>query len=134
MAGSSLQGKATWGVSIQALIMRGYVVGNLSDSRKRSLYVQLTQRGWRKSEPVTVGQETPLLLGTLLTRQFGPKPYINAADHLAIHPTVLRSIAPIPQVQRPQSGTASVGEVVQFRRPTRRQQDGRDDRPQAIAH
>uniref|UniRef100_A0AAU2A1Y6 XRE family transcriptional regulator n=1 Tax=Streptomyces sp. NBC_00093 TaxID=2975649 RepID=A0AAU2A1Y6_9ACTN len=128
--------KATWGVSIQALIMRGHAVGNLSDSRKRSLYVQLTQRGWRKSEPVTVGQETPLLLGTLLTRQFGPKPYINAADHLAIHPTVLRSIAPIPQGQRPQSGTASAGEgeVVQFRRPPRRQQNGHDIRPEAIAH
>ncbi|WP_223863635.1 ImmA/IrrE family metallo-endopeptidase [Streptomyces sp. 5-10] len=116
--------KATWGVSIQALIMRGYAIGNLSDSRKRSLYVQLTQRGWRKNEPVTVGQETPLLLGTLLTRQFGAKPYINAAEHLAIHPTVLRSIAPLPQDLRPRTGTtsASEGEVVQFRRPPQRQQ------------
>ncbi|MFF7608545.1 ImmA/IrrE family metallo-endopeptidase [Streptomyces parvulus] len=88
--------KATWGVSIQALIMRAGAVGNLSESRKRSLYVQISQRGWRKEEPVEVGREHPLLLWTLLTREYGPRPYLPASDQLAIQPTILRSLAPEP--------------------------------------
>ncbi len=86
-----------------SLILRGAAVGNIGESRKRSLYVQLTQRGWRKEEPVSVGQEDPLLLFTLLQRQFGDKPYLPASDELAIQPTVLRSIAPQPVSRRPAS-------------------------------
>lgn len=108
--------KATWGVSIQALIMRGHAVGNLSDSRKRSLFVQLTQRGWRKNEPVTVGRENPILLWTLLSRKFGTKPYVAAAGPLAIHPTVLRSIAPPPPTKKPECQMDNEGEVVSLRR------------------
>jgi Zn-dependent peptidase ImmA (M78 family) len=89
--------KATWGVSIQTLIMRGSTLGLVSEVRKRSLFVQLSQQGWRKKEPVLVGQERPLLLWTLLSRRFGERPYRTAADELAIHPVVLRSIAPTPQ-------------------------------------
>jgi Zn-dependent peptidase ImmA (M78 family)/transcriptional regulator with XRE-family HTH domain len=88
--------KATWGLSIQALIMRGADVGAISDTRKRSLFVQLSQYGWRKTEPVAVGQESPLLLWSLLSRRFGARPYLAAAETLAIHPVVLRSIAPTP--------------------------------------
>ncbi|GAA3301073.1 hypothetical protein GCM10020295_43420 [Streptomyces cinereospinus] len=93
--------KQAWGVSIQALILRGAAVGNIDESRKRSLYVQLTQRGWRKEEPVSVGQEDPLLLWSLLQRQYGDRPYLPASDELAIQPTVLRSIAPQPVSKRP---------------------------------
>src|SRR5262249_2711802 len=42
--------KATWGISIQALIMRGADVGVIGEIRKRSLFVQLSQYGWRKTE------------------------------------------------------------------------------------
>ena len=96
--------KATWGISIQALIMRGASVGTVSETRKRSLFVQLSQQGWRKAEPVTVGQESPLLLWSLLSRRFGVRPYLAAADQLAIHPVVLRSIAPTPQRSAPTTG------------------------------
>lgn len=109
--------KARWGVSIQALIMRGAAVGALGDTRKRSLYVQLSQRGWRTHEPVRVGQEEPLLLWTLLVRRFGERPYLPAAEELAIHPTVLRSIVPTPQPsisRRPPPG--STGPVAMLRR------------------
>jgi Zn-dependent peptidase ImmA (M78 family) len=94
--------KATWGLSIQALIMRGSALGLIGEVRKRSLFVQLSQQGWRKHEPVLVGQERPLLLWTLLSRRFGDRPYHSAADELAIHPVVLRSIAPTPQPREPQ--------------------------------
>lgn len=89
--------KATWGVSIQALMMRAASVGAINETRKRSLFVQLSQQGWRRNEPVTVGQETPLLLWTLLERRFGNRPYLAGSEELAIPPVVLRSIAPTPQ-------------------------------------
>jgi Zn-dependent peptidase ImmA (M78 family) len=89
--------KATWGVSMQALIMRGAALGLIGETRKRSLFVQLSAKGWRKTEPVTIGHEAPLLLWTLLSRRYGQRPYRPAAEDLAIHPTVLRSIAPTPE-------------------------------------
>lgn len=91
--------KATWGISIQALIVRAYDLGLISDTRKRSLFVQLSSKGWRKSEPVVVGHEAPLLMWTLLSRRYGDRPYRVAAEDLAIHPTVLRSIAPSPNAK-----------------------------------
>lgn len=102
--------KATWGVSIQALIMRAAAVGNPTESRKRSLYVQISQRGWRKEEPVEVGRESPLLLWTLLVREYGSRPYLPASDQLAIQPTILRSLAPEPNrpTDRPASEESNV--------------------------
>src|SRR5262249_10925519 len=46
--------KAAWGVSIQAMIMRGNTIGAIGDTRKNSLFVQLSAKGWRKHEPVAV--------------------------------------------------------------------------------
>ena len=125
--------KATWGVSIQALIMRGAAVGNINESRKRSLFVQLTQRGWRKEEPVTVGREEPLLLWSLLSRQFGDKPYVAAAEVLAIHPTVLRSIAPTPMSGWPTTKVEPTrqAKIMEFRRRTMPRPE---DPPEALAH
>jgi len=109
--------KATWGVSMQALIMRGAAVGVIGESRKKSLFVQLSQYGWRKTEPVLVGRESPLLLWSLLTRRFGARPYVAAADSLAIPPVVLRSIAPTPTSEEREAGRpADRDQVVRFDR------------------
>ncbi|MFD8296617.1 helix-turn-helix domain-containing protein [Streptomyces bauhiniae] len=122
--------KQAWGVSIQALILRGAAVGNIGESRKRSLYVQLTQRGWRKEEPVSVGQEAPLLLWSLLHRQYGDKPYLRASDQLAIQPTILRSIAPqaVGKVSKSDAGQPRPnGKVIAFQKRTARpESDVRD--------
>lgn len=108
--------KATWGVSIAALIMRGAAVGNIGDTRKRSLFVQLNQRGWKKNEPVEVGRENPLLLWKLLARRYGQRPYRAAADDLAIPATVLRSIAPTPEAKSPELPMpTTANNVTQFR-------------------
>lgn len=88
--------KAAWGISIQALIGRAVSLGLLTDIRRNSLLVQLSAKGWRREEPVTVGVESPLLLWTLLSRRFGSRPYRAAAEPLAIPPAVLRSVAPSP--------------------------------------
>jgi Zn-dependent peptidase ImmA (M78 family)/DNA-binding XRE family transcriptional regulator len=116
--------KAAWGISIQAMIMRGRTIGAIGDTRRNSLFVQLSAKGWRKREPVTVEPEEPKLLWTLLLRRFGAKPYVQGAEGLAIHPTVLRSIAPTPKERAgaakagsPSRHTpAATGRVVEFRR------------------
>jgi hypothetical protein len=96
-------------------LVHGHAIGAIGDTRKRSLYVQLSAKGWRKHEPVAVGHETPKLPWTLLSRRFGPRPYLPAAEALSIHPTVLRSIAPTPQ---PPAGSPGADTVVQLHRRT----------------
>ncbi|MGH3795286.1 MAG: helix-turn-helix domain-containing protein [Pseudonocardiaceae bacterium] len=95
--GSLQQMKASWGVSIQALIMRGANLGLIDDKRKLSLFKQISSRGWRKNEPVTVHPEEPLLAWKLLTRKFGaPLQYSRAVDELGLGAVVLRSLIPKP--------------------------------------
>lgn len=86
--------KATWGVSIQAIIARGYALGLLSDARRKALIMQVSYRGWRKNEPVEVKPESPLLLRQLLVKQYGKSPYLRASTDLGIAPCFLQDWAP----------------------------------------
>lgn len=52
--------KASWGVSIQALIRRSYDLGFIDRERYRSLNIQVANRGWKKKEPVEIPVEKPL--------------------------------------------------------------------------
>lgn len=87
--------KATWGISIQALIMRGWHLGLIDDARKKSLFIQLGARGWKKNEPVPVGHEEPVLVRKLLAAQYGPRMSdMKIADEVGLHTMTLRSMAP----------------------------------------
>ncbi|MFE2869359.1 XRE family transcriptional regulator [Embleya sp. NPDC059259] len=108
--------KATWGVSMAALIQRGAAVDTIGPTRKRSLYVQLSRNGWRKKEPVEVVQEEPLLMWTVLSRRFGSRPYKPASERLSVHGAVLRSIAPIARRVPVAAGASEDGKVVQLGR------------------
>jgi Zn-dependent peptidase ImmA (M78 family)/DNA-binding XRE family transcriptional regulator len=89
--------KAYWGVSIQAFIMRGAHLGRIDERRKASLFKQLSSRGWRKTEPVTVHSEQPILVWRLLASKYGePVPYRRVADDVGLHAIVLRSLSPQP--------------------------------------
>ncbi|MGH3952764.1 MAG: helix-turn-helix domain-containing protein [Mycobacterium sp.] len=94
----SLQGfmrlKAQFGISIQATISRGRHLGLLSPERQRSLMIQLSSRGWRKSEPVDVSGETPMLLWSELTSTFGPTPYLAASKSFGVPPAFLHDWIP----------------------------------------
>lgn len=63
--------KAGWGISISALVMRASALGLISADRKRSLQMQISARGWRKMEPVTVDVEHPLLFKQMLGKAYG---------------------------------------------------------------
>jgi Zn-dependent peptidase ImmA (M78 family)/transcriptional regulator with XRE-family HTH domain len=90
--------KARWGISIQALIMRGSHLGLISDDRKLSLFKQISARGWRKQEPVTVHPEEPILLWTLLARRYGePVQYPQISEEVGLQAVILRSLAPAPK-------------------------------------
>lgn len=123
--------KATWGVSMQALMMRASALGLIGDTRKRSLFVQLSSKGWRKNEPVHVGHESPILLWSLLSHRFGQRPYRQAAEALSIHTTVLRSIAPTPtDANGPNEKLASVRGITS--RALAPASDDQDDPPDAV--
>ncbi len=110
--------KATFGISIQACIMRASTLGLISEDRKKSLMIQLSQRGWRRSEPVPVANENPLLLGKALASRWPKQPYLSAAEALAIQPQVLRSIAPVPGASH-SIGKDSSSRIYSFRRSNR---------------
>jgi Zn-dependent peptidase ImmA (M78 family) len=88
--------KATWGVSIQALIMRCGQLGLIDPPRKTSLFKQLSARGWRKTEPVQVHRETPALLTKLIEARFGEgmPGYRRAAEVLGLPAFTLATLAP----------------------------------------
>ncbi|MFC5901150.1 helix-turn-helix domain-containing protein [Streptomyces zhihengii] len=87
--------KKRWGVSIQALINRAHDLGHVDAARRESLYKQLSARGWRAAEPVTVHPEQPALMRAMLTRRYGEQPsLLQAAEDVALHPVLLRSLAP----------------------------------------
>lgn len=58
--------KAKWGIAISALIRRCLDLGLINVERRLSLEKQLSARGWRKSEPVEVPEETPVLMAKLI--------------------------------------------------------------------
>ena len=54
--------KATWGVSMAALLRRGRDLGLVNDAQYRQLNVELSRAGYRTNEPVEVPRENPILL------------------------------------------------------------------------
>lgn len=77
--------KSVWGVSIQALIQRAASLGLMGDDHRRSLYKQLSARGWRRQEPVEVGREDPKMFAKIITARFGPLPDLTTvAGNLGI--------------------------------------------------
>jgi Zn-dependent peptidase ImmA (M78 family) len=86
--------KQTWGVSIAALVMRAQAVGAISRDRAESLFKQLSSRGWRRDEPITVHREEPALLPRLLEARYGrPPDWLRAASALFVPPLMLRQLA-----------------------------------------
>lgn len=89
--------KARFGVSIQALIMRAAGLGIIDEKRQRSLFVQLSGRGWRQREPVEVEPEHPLLMRKMIELNLPDNPTTRDVEELLGLPRAyVRSMAPPP--------------------------------------
>ena len=62
--------KGRWGVAIKAMVVRLQALGRIDADHARSLYKQISARGWNKNEPVTVGNERAVWMKQALERRF----------------------------------------------------------------
>lgn len=101
--------KKRWGVSVAALAYRLHALGVISEWQYRSLFVEISKRGWRTQEPDEAAPETSSLLETVfrLLRDRGESPQSVASD-LMLSADELNSLvyglvlAPMPREhQRP---------------------------------
>lgn len=58
--------KVVWRVAISALVRRARDLGVIDDARYKSLMVSMSQKGWRKSEPVEVPHDHPTVMSSLI--------------------------------------------------------------------
>jgi len=54
--------KRHWKVAMQALIMRAYTLGVITDRQRRSWFMRFGKLGYRKAEPVAIEREEPALI------------------------------------------------------------------------
>lgn len=71
--------KQRWGVSIKMLVVRLRQLGMIDDHHARSLYKQISARGWNKNEPVPVGHEDAIWLERSLAKSYAAP--ANPATH-----------------------------------------------------
>lgn len=89
--------KAKYGVSIQALIMRAASLGIIDAKRQRSLFVQLSARGWRQNEPVEIVAEYPVLMGRMLDIAIPAGTAVSEVEaRVALPRAYLTAMAPPP--------------------------------------
>lgn len=74
--------KATWGVAVKMLVTRFRQLDIIDDGHARSLYRQISSRGWNKREPVEVSNEEPIWLERSLMRAF-PADSVDKSQRLA---------------------------------------------------
>lgn len=97
--------KAKFGVSIAALVRRGFDLDLISQRRYRSLNVQMSSKGWRKAEPVEVGIERPALAWKLLTKLYSVgDPYDRFAPDIGAASRLLRVWIPERENTAPTGG------------------------------
>lgn len=88
-----ISAKKRWGVSVAALTYRMHSVGMLSEWQYRTLFVQLSAKGYRKREPEGMQAETSLVLAKVFTklREDGVSK-ADVARALALPPDELASL------------------------------------------
>jgi Zn-dependent peptidase ImmA (M78 family)/transcriptional regulator with XRE-family HTH domain len=100
--------KARYGISIQALIMRAAALNIIDPKRQRSLYVQLSARGWRHNEPVEVEPEHPILMRRLLALNLPDNPSSRDIENATSLPRAyVRAFAPSPPRREQGAGRLS---------------------------
>ncbi|HEU0077721.1 MAG TPA: XRE family transcriptional regulator [Longimicrobiaceae bacterium] len=84
--------KSHWGVAMQALVMRAFHLGKITDRQRTYLFMQMSKAGYRTREPVAVTPEPPTLLGEMIGYYLNDLKYSEqrlSAD-LHMHPVLFR--------------------------------------------
>jgi len=87
--------KPRWGVSMQALIVRAYELGTITNRQYRYLFEQLSARGWRTREPgnLDLPDERPQLFAKMIERCYGdPSETMPESYARDMHLTVKRAM------------------------------------------
>lgn len=105
--------KRHWRVSMQSLIMRASTLGLIDERRKRSLFVQLSRRGWRTKEPISIPPERPRLLRQVVEAKYGDPPDLVALSRevglpIDLLTTLLLEQQPPSGASQPTGGTADL--------------------------
>jgi Zn-dependent peptidase ImmA (M78 family)/DNA-binding XRE family transcriptional regulator len=110
--------KPRWGVSIQALVRRAYDLNIISERQYRYLFMQLSSRGWRTTEPIPITPEKPRLLKKMAEVLYGPSPAVEriAADADMLPVEVKRILSRYAEAENYQESIRS--RVVAFPRKT----------------
>lgn len=58
--------KRKWRVSMQSAARRAYSLGVIDDRRYKSIFTQMSRKGWRKTEPISIDGESPRTFSWLL--------------------------------------------------------------------
>lgn len=77
--------KERWGVAIKAMVVRLQQLARIDAEQARSLYKQISARGWNTGEPVFVGHERAIWLGRALEKRFPQgSPHSRAAEEVGL--------------------------------------------------
>lgn len=75
--------KGNWGFSIKGLVTRFRHLGVIDDDQARSLYRQISARGWNANEPMPVSAERPIWFTRALTKTTSSDDIRHAASATA---------------------------------------------------
>lgn len=107
--------KASFGISIQAAVMNAEHLGLIDEHRKRSLFRQISQRGWKTDEPVNVSQEEPQLLRKAREMGWPGSPLTQVAEEVGLHAHILRALTlETPAASPADRESATVVDLNQF--------------------
>lgn len=143
--------KARWGVAIKMLVMRFRQLGVIDDDHARSLYRQISARGWNKGEPVEVSNEKPIWFDRALKSAFpratGEETMAAAAENFGVAvpyiarwatwevpeqaPSKVAALTPrvTPKPRQPNPGSG-FGELIQLQPRDQHQRRNRANRTQ----
>lgn len=91
--------KMYWGTSMQSLIMKAWELGRIGDKRKQNYFIEMSRRGWRKSEPVeaTRFHEKPSVLEGILRAHVNELGYSqqDLSEMFGLYPSELNKYLPV---------------------------------------
>lgn len=93
-----LKAKREWGVSVQAMVRRGFDLGVYTEWQYKEAFIHMSSLGWRRQEPgepEPFAREESKLFAKVFSSKKSPTSLSDLARAVAISPTELRALLPI---------------------------------------